>query len=210
MGAVQGLELRALHNERPRKKPENQASAALGCYTFNSMSEPIATAYRKGPVPGLAALFLALGFLAGCLFDGGGGSAELPEGTYFIAGRFDQSYAYEQYFVVLPDRRWEWVEYGSNAATVQLCKATRVTGAYSMGDSAVTLTQEAESAPLVKCGMTKADFKAIALVPIKDPKPVDYDIRTVTDKSFEARAFFGTKDAWKEYVKEKSPFGFHE
>lgn len=164
---------------------------------------------RRTPL--LLGLMLALGFLVGgCLMDGGGGPAGLPEGAYFIAGRFDTDYAYEQYLVVLPDRRWEWVEYGSNAATVKLCKATRKTGGYVLGDSTLTLTQEAGSAPLEKCGMTKAEFKAIALTPIKDPKPAAYDIRTMTDSSFEARAFFGTKDAWKEYRKEKNPFGFHD
>lgn len=160
----------------------------------------------------MAGLTLALGIVAnGCLLGGGGGgAATLPEGAYFIAGRFDTDFAYEQYFIVLPDRRWEWVEYGSNAATVQLCKASRKTGSYELGDSLLTLDQETTSAPLVKCGMTKADFRAIPPITVKDPVPASYDLRALTDKSFEARAFFGTKDAWKEYLKEKNPFGFHD
>lgn len=176
------------------------------------MSNAVAIGRRIRRAPILPGLMLAMGILAGgCLMDGGGGGpGALPEGAYFIAGRFDAEYAYEQYFVVLPDRRWEWVEYGSNAATVKLCKATRKTGTYDLDDSAITLTHEKASAPLVKCGMTKADFGGIKLTAVNSPETATYDIRTLTDTSFESRAFFGTKDAWKEYLKEKSPFGFHD
>ena len=130
--------------------------------------------------------------LAGCLLGSGGGGQGFEEGHYLLANRFDQSYAYKQYFVALPDHRFEWVEYGYNASNSQVCKVTRKSGEYALADSSVEVTVTAEAAPVVKCGFSKEDFKAMKLVPREKTEPVRSDIRNRTDKEFEAKGFFGT------------------
>lgn len=157
----------------------------------------------------LASLGIALGLLTGCLIGPGGGNARLPEGAYFISGAFDRDYVYERYFVVLPERRWHWVEYGTNASKAQLCKVTLRTGRYTLGDSDLVLTQEAETPAVVKCGFSKQDFQALSPNPKKGGESPRFEVRNLKDNGFEVRNFFGDTTGWREYSGKKDPFGFY-
>lgn len=162
-------------------------------------------------LPAVFAAAFAL-LAAGCLFDSGNGgpSDSLEEGHYYLAGRFDQSYAYSQYLVVLGGGRFEWVEYGYNAATSVVCRVTRKAGEYSLLDSTLKTTVSAESAPLTKCGMTREDFQALVLDAKPDPKGEGWEIRNRKAGSFEAKGLFGRAPDWKVYAKEKDPYGFYD
>lgn len=166
------------------------------------------------PVLPLLRSTLALGtiLLAGCISGsgGGGGGGGFGEGHYFIRGRFDASYAYEQYFVILPEGRYEWVEYGYNAASSQLCKVTRQTGAYDASDASLGIVVEKDAGPEVKCGFSQQDFQAMKWINRKDPTEADFEIRNATDSSFEARMFFDTTGAWKPIIRRPDPYGFYD
>lgn len=166
---------------------------------------------EKRPIRFLSA---ALGLLAAACFLGCvAGSDSQPafrEGHYFLAGRFDVNYAYEQYFVTLPDHRFEWVEYGYNAANGTVCKATRKKGTYVLADSSVRILILETSEPLVKCGMTRADFAAIKTTAVKEPKADLYRVRERKPDGFEAEGFFGAAAAWKHYPLRADPYKFYE
>lgn len=163
---------------------------------------------RSRFLPHALGLLAAVGLL-GCI-AGSDRRPSFPEGHYFLAGRFDVSYAYEQYFVALPDHRFEWVEYGYNAATGAVCKATRKKGTYVLADSSVRSLILETSEPLTKCGMGRADFDAIKTTAVKDPKSDLYRIRELKADGFEAEGFFGAAAAWKHYPRRADPYKFHE
>lgn len=146
--------------------------------------------------------------LAGCI-TGSNRDRSFAEGHYLLGTRFDQSYAYEQYFVVLPDRRFEWVEYGYNAATLKVCKVTRKAGAYALEDSSVAVSVSAEAAPFVKCGMSKAEFQALALADKEKASPAQSAIRNRNETGFEAEGFFSTTPGWKSIPLKPDPYGFY-
>lgn len=161
----------------------------------------------------VAASFLTLPLLfAGCLFDSGGGGPDpyaLEEGHYNLGGRFDQSYAYDQYLIVLGGNRFEWVEYGYNAASSAVCRVTRKSGEYTLADSTVKLSITAEAEPFTKCGMTKADFQGLILEAKAPPTGANYPIRNRIPGSFESKGLFGRAGDWRVYANEKDPYGFY-
>jgi hypothetical protein len=154
------------------------------------------------------ALFAAL--LAACVTGSGGNGDSLAEGHYFISGRFDADYAYEQFFVVHPDNRYEWVEYGYNAADNRVCKVTRHAGTYDLGESRLGLVRERDAGPTVKCGFTAADFRAMKWTDRKEPATLDFEVRNVGEAGFEAKDFFSTGDAWQALVRKGDPYGFYD
>jgi hypothetical protein len=151
--------------------------------------------------------------LAGCLFDSGGGSDaySLDEGHYSLGSRFDQSYFYDQYLVVLGGNRFEWVEYGySAAAPSTVCRVTRKAGDYTLADSSVKLSITAEAPAFTKCGMSKADFQALILEAKEPPTGATYPLRNREEGRFESKGLFGRAGDWLTYAREKDPFGFYQ
>lgn len=165
---------------------------------------------RPRPLSLRTLLVLAAACLAACVNGSGGHGPALPEGHYFLMGSFDVDYAYERFFVVQADNRYEWVEYGVNAATSKVCKVTRHAGTYSLGESRLDLVREQDAGPAVKCGFTAADFRAMEWTDRKEAESLSFEIRNAGDEGFEAKDFFSPGSGYKALTPEADPFGFYE
>ncbi|GEM_PF-4242084 len=159
---------------------------------------------------------ITLVILTGC--DSGTGPAggtgpELTHGDFFILSDADDSYHYDQYFVVQADHRWEFVEYGyALGQPTNLCQVTRHAGVYSvMGDSVLSVTQTAGGESVESCHMTKAQFQAYPMQSIpaaRQPKS-DFLMRNKTATGFDAKDLFVNASGWKTYTIKPDPYGFY-
>lgn len=176
---------------------------------------PSRTGYIPGSMATLAFPFrpvLALGaaLLASCVTGSGGQGRALAEGHYFISGRFDSNYVYEQFFVVQADNRYEWVEYGYNGASSQVCKVTRHAGSYGLGETSLGLVREKDAGPVEKCGFTASDFRAMKWTDRKETAALDFEVRNVGEDSFEAKDFFSSDGGFQTLARKPDPFGFYD
>lgn len=186
-----------------RKYPLKPAAGPAGLDTFLGTMKPLALSIRS-------ALALGAAIVAACVSGSGGHGDGLAEGHYFLAGRFDADYAYEQYFVVLPENRYEWVEYGYNASDNRVCKVTRHAGALDLGESGLSLVREKDAGPQVKCGFTKKDFQSMKWTDRQEAARYDFEIRNVGEDGFEAKAFFDTSAGFRSIVRRGDPYGFYD
>jgi hypothetical protein len=155
-------------------------------------------------------LALSAVLMGGCVNGPGGHGHSLAEGHYLILGRFDVDYVYEQYFVVRPDNRYEWVEYGSNAATNEICKVTRHAGTYELGETRLELVRERDAGPAVECGFSAADFRAMKWKEREEPLDLAFEIREVDGDGFEAKDFFTTGGDFRALARKADPYGFYD
>lgn len=159
------------------------------------------------PFPNMA---LAAACVFGCDSSGSatapaGTGKELSPGSYFIR----DFASVEEYFVIQPGHRWEFVEYGYTSDPKTLCQVARRRGVYSSTDSTLTLITKGWSGWIEKCGMTKADFDAYPFTPPAVPTGEAARIRKVTADGFEAESLLPGKPAgWMSYTKKPDPYGF--
>jgi hypothetical protein len=111
---------------------------------------------------------------------------------------------------VQADNRYEWVEYGYNAANSQVCKVTRHAGTYGLGESSLGLVREKDAGPEVKCGFTEKDFQSMKWTDRKEAATLDFEIRNVGEDSFEAKDFFFTTGNFKSITRKADPYGFYD
>ncbi|MDB5048346.1 MAG: hypothetical protein JWO30_1417 [Fibrobacteres bacterium] len=140
----------------------------------------------------------------------GAGGIQLTLGTYFIQHDADDSYQYDQYFEVLPDHHWEFVEYGYVGLDhANLCQLTRQAGTYSATDTSLTVTELSYGESIDKCHMTKADFQAYPMTAIPERPTQVFRIRNPTAAGFEGEDLFIDNSGWKTYAKVADPYGFY-
>ena len=167
----------------------------------------------RTPWPSLLPILGCSLWLAGCDSSTGpsgqdGTGPELAAGSYFVQYDGDDLYKYEQYFVVQPGHRWQFVEYGYEPSTKNLCQVTRQKGVYSSTDSTITLTGTAGGESIEKCGTTKADFDAYPFRSDRSPAET-FPIRNASAAGFEAKDFFrDSPSGWQTYSMKPDPYGF--
>jgi len=170
--------------------------------------------YQLRSLTVLPVLISCAAYFAGCDSSTGpsgpaGTGTELAAGSYFIQYDSDDSYKYEQYFVVQPGHHWEFVEYGYQPATKTLCQVTRQKGVYSTTDTSLTITFLATGNSVEKCGMTKADFDAFPFEAAPANATGTVQIRNVTATAFDGKDLFEeAPTGWQTYSKKTDPYGF--
>jgi hypothetical protein len=137
------------------------------------------------------------------------GAGGLPEGHYFIQSDSDDLYRYQQYFVVLSDGRWEFIEYGVAPATSQVCQITRQAGTYGVADSVMALTLRRGGPSLEKCPITQADFNGYRFSGTS-PQTQAFPVRNINANSFEADNLFVGVSGWRRYALVSDPHGFYD
>lgn len=143
------------------------------------------------------------------------GGPEMANGHYFILTDFDGTYRFDQYFVVLPGNRWEFVEYGyPPGQAANLCQLTRQAGTYSLGglgDSSLTMTQTGYGESVESCHMTKAQFQAYPMesIPAAERPSKSFPVRKRTSAGFESEDLFEGAEGWKTYTLKADPYGFY-
>lgn len=166
---------------------------------------------RFPPLHLLAGIFLAL-LLTACPSDDDGGSdGGLASGHYLILKDSDDFYAYEQYFVVRPGSRWEFIEYGARFASPSVvCQITRTRGSYNLQDSGITVTLAEGGESVEKCPITQGDFDGYTWEAVPAGSSQAFLIRNVTDTSFEGRDMFVGAPGWRTYRKGSDPHGYFD
>jgi hypothetical protein len=165
------------------------------------------------PVFTLWLALAGLGALTGC--DSGtssNGGPELTQGHYFILTDSDDLYRYDQYFMVLPGNRWEFVEYGyPSGQASNLCQLTRQAGTYRLGDSSLTMTMTGDGESVESCHMTKAQFQAYPMesIPAAERPSHTFSVRSRTAAGFESEDLFQGTPGWKTYTLKADPYGFY-
>lgn len=154
-------------------------------------------------------LMAITGCNSGTSSDGG---PELPYGHYFIQSAADDLYHFDQYFVIQPGNRFEFVEYGyALGQPANLCQVTRHAGSYKLGDSALAVTQTATGESIEGCHMTKERFQAYHFesLPASEQLKGSFSIRNVTANGFDGYDLFDGVTGWKTYALKADPYGFY-
>lgn len=154
---------------------------------------------------------LAAALLTGCTDDSdSAGEGALRSGHYLILTDRDDRYDYAQYFVVVPGSRWEFVEYGTSRPGNSVCQVTRSRGSYSVKDTSITVVLREGGESFEKCPMTQAEFNGYTWdVPPGAVSQV-FQIRNLTDSTFEGRDMFLGAEGWKVYRRTRDPHGFFD